>query len=300
MKSIQEQTGANIQVPKQGDANDPSTRTLQVTHATEEGAQQAKERILAILRQRPSADTVTIHVPIPNADVGLCIGRQGCVIQQMQQSTGTRIQIPGQAMPGEPHRIATVTGQPEATEQVKAMIQRIIQEQSSASIMAGQGGSNYYNNNNNGGGYGGGYNAGGGYGAANQQYAYGAGAYGGAYAAAPAPTYAAPAPAQPTDHYEPFFRYAYYYGEDTARAYYKEWSPPVGTPNPYGVNPNLAAPAQQNANEPKAAAVQAAPQPAAPAPSVQTTAPQPAAQQQDPRETGRRHVSNLPAWMNKQ
>ena len=223
----------------------------------------------------------------------------------MQQSTGTRIQIPGQAMPGETHRIATVSGKPEATEQVKGMIQRIIQEQSSNSVTMGSGYSNQY-----GGGGGGGWGGGGGYN--NQQHAYGAHNNNYGAAASYAPAAAAPAPAS-TDHYEPFFRYAYYYGEETARAYYKDWSPPVGTPNPYGVNPNLgaaapapAAPAPAApAPAPAAPVVQQQQAPPAPQQQQQTQAPAPPApqqqqqQQQQPRETSRRHVSNLPAWMNK-
>lgn len=121
-----------------------------------------------------------------------------------------------------------------------------------------------------------------------------------------------------TEHYEPFFRYAYYYGEEAARAYYGAWSPPVGTPNPYGVNPNLGA---------TPAAVAPAPQPTAntqPAAqsyggqqdsretgqlalvtgqqstSQQTASQPPSNSHQEVRETSKRQVSNLPAWMQNQ
>jgi far upstream element-binding protein len=105
IKSIQDQTGANIQVPKHGDPSNPSIRTLQISHVNEAGARQAQERILSILNSRQgSTDTVTIHVPIPNSDVGLCIGRQGSVIQYMQNASGARIQIPPAGHPGETHR----------------------------------------------------------------------------------------------------------------------------------------------------------------------------------------------------
>lgn len=98
-----------------------------------------------------------------------------------------------------------------------------------------------------------------------------------------APSQASPASTS-TDHYEPFFRYAYYYGEETARAYYGAWSPPVGTPNPYGVNPNLG-------TAPVAAQAQAQAATAVTQQTVQTYA-----AQQDLRESGQRNVSNLPAW----
>ena len=110
-------------------------------------------------------------------------------------------------------------------------------------------------------------------------------------APAPAPVAAAPAPGpEASAYHEEYFRYAYYYGEPAARAYYGAWSPPVGTPNPYGVNPDgvTAPPAGGEAGVPAPA-----PAPAAAAP---TPAAAPAAVPQG-RETSRRKVSNLPAWM---
>lgn len=195
----------------------------------------------------------------------------------MQNKSGTRIQIPSYPTPGQPHRVATVSGPKEGCEKVQAMIDQIISQQSSAAIMSVNGGQylgqQYYGQA---GGQDGQYSA--------EWQAY--------YAAqavakqqqpqqAPAPAPAAVAPAPGADaYYEQFFRYAYYYGEDAARQHYGAWSPPVGTPNPYGVNPNgiTAAPV---------AAPTPAPAPAAASPP----------QQQDVRDTGRRGVSNLPAWM---
>ena len=69
----------------------------------------------------------------------------------MQNKTRTRIQIPGTPTPGQPHRVATVSGTAEACEQVRQMIERIIMEQSSNCVMSPSGGG-YYNQ-----GYGGGY-----------------------------------------------------------------------------------------------------------------------------------------------
>jgi hypothetical protein len=160
----------------------------------------------------------------------------------MQNKSRSRIQIPGQPTPGQPHRIATVTGTAEACEQVRQMIERIIVEQASGCVMAGTGGGGYYNQ----GGYGqGGYQH-------QQQPQEGGGDYSAEWAAyyaaqqvaqqeqqapAPAPT-PAPAPGPASDaYYEEFFRYWYYYGEQAARQYYGAWCPPVGTPNPYGENP---------------------------------------------------------------
>lgn len=248
-------------------------------------------------------------IQIPDKDVGLCIGRQGCVIREMQSKTNTRIQIPSHPVPGETQRIATVTGPKEGCEQVRAMIQSISAAQSSAPVMSGT------------------YNqqqphmhphAHSHYAApqpAQQQYSAEWAAYHAAQAAAaaaqqqqqqqyssqPAPAAAAAAPAaaqQPASdaYYEQFFRYAYYYGEEAARAHYKTWSPPVGTPNPYGVNPAGITPAPATADASTPAAAAAAPVAAA-APAPVAHAPAPADAQA--LETGRRKVSNLPAWMTK-
>ena len=67
----------------------------------------------------------------------MCIGRGGCVIKQMQNSTGCRIQIPPTAPPGSMYRIISVTGGAAECQRVKQMIETIVAEQSSQSVMAG-------------------------------------------------------------------------------------------------------------------------------------------------------------------
>lgn len=209
----------------------------------------------------------------------------------MQQKTKTRIQIPSQPTPGQPHRVATVSGSKEGCDKVQEMIDSIINQQSSAFVMSGTPFNKQQQNY------------------LGQQY-YGGGGQNGeqsaewqAYYAAQAvaqqqqqPQQQAPTPApapapqqqQSDAYYEQFFRYAYYYGEDAARQYYGAWSPPAGTPNPYGTNP---------------AGITAAPAAQAPAPAQAATPAAPASQapvappQQAVRDTSVRKVSNLPAWM---
>jgi far upstream element-binding protein len=239
---------------------------------------------------------------IPDRDVGLCIGRQGCVIREMQHKTNTRIQIPSQPTLGQPHRTATVVGTQDGCNLVQGLIDRIINEQSSACVMSGtpyhnqQGGGQYHNGQQQ-------------QQQQQQQQAYGQPQQGQEYsaewqayyaaqaltkqAAAPATAAAPAATAQGADaYYEQFFRYAYYYGEDPAREYYGAWSPPPGTPNPYGVNPAgiTAAPAQQGTP----AAVLAPAYSQAPAAVPVAVSQQ---QQQQVRDSSVRKVSNLPAWM---
>jgi hypothetical protein len=134
------------------------------------------------------------------------------------------------------------------------------------------------------------------------------------------------------EYTEPFFRYAYYYGEEAARQYYGAWSPPVGTPNPYGVNPNGIT-TTPTAGAGAAAAVTTTATTASGTVAVETSTPDTtstaaatttgtaagnqyySATETVPsnttttttddaadamaRETSRRHVSNLPAWMTK-
>lgn len=249
----------------------------------------------------------------------MIIGRAGCVIKQMQTQTRCRIQIPPTAPPGSMYRIISVIGPAAGCQQVKQMIETIVAEQSSQSVMSGVA----FTNNNQ---YGQQHQQQGHYG---QQQAYGQQAYGqqaygqqaygqqagqksdysaewaayyaaqaaagqatgAATTAAPAAaasTAAAPAPAgagqQPAHdaYYEVFWQYASYYGEEAARKHYGGWAPPVGTPNP-----NAAAGA--------AAPAAAMPSAAAPAASMHaTSAPS------DVQDSSQRRVSNLPAWMTKQ
>mmetsp|Transcript_9661 Transcript_9661/g.27487 ORF Transcript_9661/g.27487 Transcript_9661/m.27487 type:complete len:702 (-) Transcript_9661:1490-3595(-) len=344
IKSIQESTGSSIQIPPNGGMGNPAMRSVSITSPTEQGAQEAKKQIEELLQnkvthakpsnhyqhqhqqQRPSQ--LTVQVPIPDKDVGLCIGRQGCVIKEMQRKSNTKIQIPGQTMPGQQTRIATVVGSQQGIDMVREMVNRISQEQSSASVMSGtphgaqtarpfhQGHAGrghgpphqvqgHYGHQQGGRGYGSGPNVA--HGVPAQAQAAQTSPEWQAYYAAQAvagqqqqqqqqPGAAAGAGAQSDDQYhEQFFRYAYYYGEEAARSYYGAWSPPLGTPNPYGVNPNgVTAPPPSAA--PAGANAQAGQAPGQGPQAAATQAARPAAQAQD---SSVRKVSNLPAWMTK-
>jgi len=139
IKSIQDRSGASIQIPQPGDADNPAIRTVSITHPHGEGAQLAKTLIQDILgSKRNQVPHVTIQVDIPDKDVAMCVGRCGCVIHEMQNQTGTKIQIPSVSTPDQPSRIATVFGPPDGCAHVKQMIERIVLEQSSQSVMSGQ------------------------------------------------------------------------------------------------------------------------------------------------------------------
>ena len=231
----------------------------------------------------------------------MCIGKSGCVIREMQQRTQTKIQIPSQPTPGQMFRLATVTGPPEGCQKIQEIIARISNEQSSQFVMTGECFNQYGQQAYGHQAYG--------------QQQYGQQQSGGAdYSAQWAAYYAAQGTSaggqQATNtaartasagangassakggadqYYEDFFRYSYHYGEDAARKAYGAWSPPEGTPNPYGVNPNGG-----SASAPAPASTSAST-------SAQGSAvsnPRDGKQVKD--SSVRSGVSNLPAWMTK-
>jgi far upstream element-binding protein len=206
------------------------------------------------------------------------------------------------------YRISTVSGSQQGCEQAKQMIERIVVEQSSAGVMGGgQGGQQqHYSSTPHGGQQHQGQQQGQSAEWAAYYAAQAAAQQQQQYAASATQTAPAPAPAGPAQaatgadaYYEQFFRYAYYYGEEAARAYYGAWSPPAGTPNPYGVNPAGIQPAPAPAPAP---APTSTPAPAAQPPMASSADRGPSApesSQTSTRETSRRKVSNLPSWMTK-
>jgi far upstream element-binding protein len=54
IKSIQDTTGASIQIPPTGNPENPSMRTVRITHPNEEGAKLAKQQIEELLNSKPS------------------------------------------------------------------------------------------------------------------------------------------------------------------------------------------------------------------------------------------------------
>lgn len=180
----------------------------------------------------------------------MIIGRGGCVIKQMQSSTRCRIQIPPTAPPGSMYRVISVIGNAAGCQQVKQMIETIIAEQSSQSVMSGVGFATnsygqqqaYGQQNYYGAAYGQQQTAVYGQQAQKTDYSAEWAAYYAAQAAAQGTvaTAIAPTPAAATTtatvatgdtpaydaYYEVFWQYAAYYGEEAARKHYGAWSPP--------------------------------------------------------------------------
>lgn len=156
IRSLQDRTGASIQVPPAQESKD-GKRLVHITHPTKEGADAAKELIEEHVRNHasnrggtnvastsssninttsPSEPQISVTVMIPDPDVGLIIGKSGVIIRYLQESTRTQIQIPPSCLPGQDQRMATVTGTAAGCQQVQGLIAQIIADQSSAGIMA--------------------------------------------------------------------------------------------------------------------------------------------------------------------
>jgi len=297
IRSIQDRSGANVQIPSGPDVGNPMIRTVNITHPHKEGAEFAKTLIEEILSSKTSQQPnnsyiggITVQIQIPDKDVGMCIGKSGCVIREMQQKTQTRIQIPSQPTPGQPNRIATVSGPAEGCQKVQEIINRIIMEQSSQFVMAGaafQARTNAH--------YGQHHNV-----VMQQQAQPDYSAQWAAYYAsvgqnvqgtgvtqtsapvsAPSGSNQSQQPAADA-YYDDFFRYSYHYGEDAARQYYGAWSPPVGTANPYGTNPAREAETTTDQKKESKDLNQNG--------SADTT---------QIKDSSVRNVSNLPSWMTK-
>jgi far upstream element-binding protein len=123
IKSIQEKTGAHIQIPQQQDGEDPNFRTISVSASNHEAAAAAEAEINSILsgqRREPTApQQIVMHVP--NDRIGFIIGKGGATIKDIQARTRTRIQIPTDVEPNTdpPMRVVNISGVGDAPQQVR-------------------------------------------------------------------------------------------------------------------------------------------------------------------------------------
>ena len=133
IRGIQERTGANIKVPPTADSDDPESRTLCITADNKDRANAARvevEQLVQeeIMRQQGIATADTDIFPVPEACVGLVIGKGGETIHRIQSTTGSRVQIPHMADPNTnpPMRMVAISGPPSAREQAKFEISTLV------------------------------------------------------------------------------------------------------------------------------------------------------------------------------
>lgn len=143
IKALQARTGTHIQIPREADVGNPKIRTITITSATAEGVQAAQAELMRLVQNQsdmngggaagvgtPFAGYVppeaSVSLNVPNERVGAVIGRAGLVIKEIQQRTGTRVQMPREIDPAASFRMVTITGSTQAVESARSEIQAII------------------------------------------------------------------------------------------------------------------------------------------------------------------------------
>eukprot|EP00939_MAST-03C_sp_MAST-3C-sp1_P004757 g4757.t1 len=161
IRMIQNETGANIQIPSNTDPSDPRMRICTITgdRRSCDAAQAKIEEMVNAPDAVRGGGGACLSVEIPDEKVGLVIGRRGATISDLQSRTGTHIQIPSIADAGKmpPVRTCTISGgTPDAQNVARSEILGLISGEIRAPPSGGYGGGR------GGGGGGGGYHYGGG------------------------------------------------------------------------------------------------------------------------------------------
>jgi len=150
---MQARTGCKVQIQKEGDLKPGQTERMITLSATSQVAiDECREKIQSMVQERVrflggggmggggasggkdskiqeaiEAGHVHIQVEVPDADVGLVIGKQGSTIRMLQDQTGANIQVPPGDKSGNDVRIVhithpTETGANAAKEQIEELL----------------------------------------------------------------------------------------------------------------------------------------------------------------------------------
>lgn len=148
IKSIQERTGATVQIPPVADEDNPQIRTLSIGADHKEAVDAAQMEIFMALQmqqqqaqQALSSASNAVYIAVPDDKVGLIIGKGGVTIKDIQARTHVKIQIPQAADPGTvpPVRTCSIIGTPDAQHSARYEIEMVLQGQvQSVSTAAGQ------------------------------------------------------------------------------------------------------------------------------------------------------------------
>lgn len=81
--------------------------------------------------QQAGSNSVIVHgeLPVPDADVGIILGKGGATVRELQQLSGAKIMIArrNEFMPGTKHRLVTLAGGPMSVNMARFLIMRKIQ-----------------------------------------------------------------------------------------------------------------------------------------------------------------------------
>jgi far upstream element-binding protein len=137
IKSIQERTRAQVQIPQAADEDNPAARTLSIGAYNMEDAEACQMEIYNVLQQHQqqaqaalnAAGGASVHITVPDDKVGLIIGKGGSTIKDIQARTRCKIQIPSSADPGSmpPVRTVQIIGPADCQSSARYEIEMVLQ-----------------------------------------------------------------------------------------------------------------------------------------------------------------------------
>ena len=125
LKRIQSESRAKIQVDQEN--RDAPQRRVTITASSQEDIQKAKALIEEImLPPQRGVGRQTVQMNVPGRVVGSIIGRGGESIRELQEKSGAKIQIDPNAEPLHGERMINITGDSQAIDRAKQLIQDIL------------------------------------------------------------------------------------------------------------------------------------------------------------------------------
>jgi far upstream element-binding protein len=125
LKRIQSESHAKIQVDQEN--RDAPQRRVTIMASSQEDIQKAKALIEEIMSPpQRSVGRQTIQMGVPGRVVGSIIGRGGESIRELQEKSGAKIQIDPNAEPLRGERMINITGDSQAIDRAKQLIQDIL------------------------------------------------------------------------------------------------------------------------------------------------------------------------------
>ncbi|KAI6656588.1 Far upstream element-binding protein 1-like [Oopsacas minuta] len=136
IKSLQEQASCKMQMIQDGGYQGAPEKPLRL-QGNHYNIEKGKQLVRELLDQKDaeargltgdfSGPTQTLEIQVPRDLVGVIIGRQGETIRQIQTQSGARLQFQNDSN-ATSHRIATLTGPPDAVQKGQLMVSDVMNE----------------------------------------------------------------------------------------------------------------------------------------------------------------------------
>ena len=166
---MQAQTGCKVQIQKEHELQPgQTTRKIFLQGVSEAALDQVQTKIENMVRERVSSFVggmdggssgqdpkiaaalaqghLLVSVDVPDADVGLVIGKMGSTIRHIQDSTGAQVQVPqttdasNSEVPPNVRRLQVTHPTQQGAEQAKAMILQLVESRRGSTPMGSAGG----------------------------------------------------------------------------------------------------------------------------------------------------------------